>query len=247
MEFLDKDSFLLGEPIETDIGLIRFLTVSEYLKTSSDLLALNLNILHLYHRYRKMLDDTDKEVFSALEELKSESLFNFINENKDFKESYLRVFSMVLDMNDKGDVMNSLERIFEDEALFMGTRQLIMEMQLQSETPVSDNLEIQEYYETRAEMKRKEAGDQSFSDIISSVVAGTSNSFKDVRDMTIIQLYSIYYRIGAFKNFDVLTLFASVGNKDKIEPWDKHIDLFSKAELGIDYSEFNRQYGGLFD
>lgn len=244
---LDRDLFILGEPIETHFGSVRFLTYMEFIKYFVELNLISMNVLHLYHQYKKQSEvfppEERADFLKAVEEVKVLSLQEFVTTDDRLVNAYATILNLVLDEESQ----HRIEEIINDAESFMGMRQLIMNMNFLTEDPVSDNPEIQEYYEDRKKMKQKNAGKQSPADIITSIVAGTSNSFDDVKKMTVIQVYSIYYRIAAFKEFDTQTLFATVSSDVKIESWSKNIDLFEKEELGIGYAAFNKQYGGLFD
>jgi len=237
----DRDDFILGDSIETPYGNVRFLKYTEYIRLLPELSLISMNSLHFYWQFKKSYDSTDSDIQEFLELTKKAPLYEIIVNRDDLAAIYLKIFKIVLDSHDR------LEEIFKSEDLFMGMRKLIMDMNFLSEGLVSEEEEIQEYYDTRKKMQQKEAGKQSVSDVVSSIVAGTSNSFEDVRNMTVIQVYTIYYRLGAFKTFDAQTLFATVSEKVKIESWNKHIDLFAKEEVGIGFEEFNKQYGGLFN
>jgi len=64
--------------------------------------------------------------------------------------------------------------------------------------------------------------------------------------MTVLQIYSTYYRIGAMKSYDTTTLFATVSGDVQIDQWNRNIDLFEKQTAGMKASEFNKNFGGLF-
>lgn len=244
---IDRELFILGEPIETQFGQVRFLTYVEYLKHLADLTLISYNILHIYNQYKaesiNLNPEERKEFLNSLEEFKKISIHEYVVNDDHLKKTYTELFKLVLDEENH----DRIPQIIGEEDMFMGMRQLVMDMNFITEDPVSDNPEIQEYYDERKKQKQRESGKQSVSDIVTSIVAGSANSFDDVRKWTVIQLYSIYYRIAAFKGFDTSTLFATVSNDVKIESWSKNIDLFEKEELGIKYDEFNKKYGGLFD
>lgn len=244
---VDKGMFIFAEPIKTQFGDVRFLTYMEFLTHSATLNVISMNSLHLYYYFKREVDNLPKkdkdDLLKGIEELKKISLHEIVTTTDNILEAYLSIFKLVLEE----EYFNKVEDILENEDVFMGMRQLIMDMNFLTEDPVSENPEIQEYYEDRKRMKQKESNKQDASDIITSIVAGTSKSYEDVKNWTVIQVYAMYYRIGAFKNYDAQTLFATVSSDIKIESWSKNIDLFEKESVGIEYSAFNKQYGGLFD
>lgn len=246
-DVLNKDLFILAEPIETQFGKVRFLTFMEFLKYGQMLNLMSMNSLHFYYSYKKDVQSFPPkerdEFLVEIEKIKSQTLHELAIKTEAILNAYVEIFCLVLEE----EYANRVEDIINDEEAFMGMRQLIMEMNFLTEDPVSPDPEIQSYYEDRKKVKLRESGKQSTSDVITSIVAGTSNSFEDIKKWTVIQVYGIYYRIGAFKNFDTQTLFATVSSDVKIESWSKNIDMFEQDQLGIGYKDFDKQYGGLFN
>ena len=239
---INQDLFMFGEDIETAHGAIRFLKYSEFIRLQGELNIFCTSMLNFYWLYKKNYKDiSDINVLNAIEAIKDTSLYLYVKSVPDLFAAYKSVFEKVL-LNQE-----SINLIFESEELFMSYRSLIMDMNMLRESPASPNPEIQEYYELRRKKQQQDMGDQNLSDMVSSIVVATPHSFEDVANMTVIQVNLIYGRISAFKNFDVTTLFATVSAESKIEPWNKHVDIFTKEELGIAYEEFNKKYGGLFN
>src|SRR5690606_3978759 len=160
--------------------------------------------LHLYYQYKKANIDKNPEVDKILGELKNDSLYNIVKDNSTFANAYFTIFKLAI------DDIEVIEKIFDDEKLFMSYRQLILDMQMMVEEQVSPNEEIQKSLERSRRVKQQEAEKTAFSDIVSAVVAGTSNSFKDVTEMTVLQVYAVYYRMSAIFEYSTTTLFATV-------------------------------------
>jgi hypothetical protein len=242
-EQIRRDLFFLGDDIETPFGAIRFLKYKEYLSMQVELNIISMNILHFYWSYKKndnfkLANDEDK---AQVEEVKNLSLYEFILKAPYYTNAYYTVFKKVLVNHE------NLEQIFDSEDLFMGLRSLVMDMNVLIESPSSPLEEIQDYYDIRRQKQQKEAGEQDVSDVVSSIVVGSPHSWEEVGDMTVIQVNLMYSRIAAFKNFDATILFATTNSEHKIEQWSKHIDLYSKSDLGIEYGQFNKKYRGLFN
>lgn len=238
---MDKEFYIFAKPIKTELCEVRFLKYFEYIENLPELSMMSLNVLHYYYQYRKLNEENSSEVNEAIEALKDESLYQIVMSQDAITAAYYKVFQKVI------DDQKAIEAIFDSEELFMQHRQLIMEMNMLSEEEVSPNPEIQKAIERSRRVKQKKAEKQSYSDIISSVVASTSNSFKDIGEMTVLQVYSIYYRISAIFNYQASTLFATVAEKVQIESWNKHIDLFSSESDTIERNEFDKKFGGMFD
>jgi hypothetical protein len=65
--------------------------------------------------------------------------------------------------------------------------------------------------------------------------------------MTVLQLYSVFYRLGAFKNYETTTLFATVSGDVKIESWSKKIDMYERETSRIKKQDFDKKYGSLLN
>lgn len=272
----DRTQFVFNDPVFVEeIGYVRFLKYKEYLSLIEELSYIKMSVLHVYHLYRKMLKDS-KEDLEGLEAIKEESLIAIVLNQETFFSAYQKIFSTVLDVNDSDSTWSpelvtlweeekstyesiygessfektlthkALELIFSDEDLFMSFRQLILDMQMLVEDHVSPNPEIQAGIEASRDLKNQDSDGLMPLDIVTSIVAGTSNSFEEVGNMTVLQVNSIFYRIGAFKNYDANIIFASAGADIKIEPWSQSIDLYKKEEVGIKEKEFNKKFGGMF-
>lgn len=238
---MEREFYIFGEPIDTKLGQVRFLTYKEYLMNIGDLNAMSMNILHIYYQYRKAFEKDNKEAMDALEELKQGRLYDFVRESRDFWEAYENVFKLAMEDEEM------VARVMSDADTFMYYRELTMDMNMLSEDEVNPNPEIQKGIEMSRKIKSEGGEKQTPTDIITSIVAGTPNSFGDVCSMTVLQVYSVFYRIGAFKSYDTTTLFATVSSEAKIESWSKNIDMFAKQSSGIKKKDFDKKYGSLLN
>jgi len=237
---LNKDLFITGKPILTPYGNVRFLTYYEYISQISNLSTISMNVLHIYYMYKKHADESrDKKFIQLVEGIKEESLYNLVKENEMFKKSYLEVFRLLFESESIPDA------IFEEEKAFDECREIIMQMNMLKEEEVSSNPEIQMFI-NNGNSARGTGEKQSFTDLISSVVVGSFKSYEEVCNMTVLQVYATYYRIGQMKNYDTTVLYSTVAEKVNIEDWNKHIDLFEDKKSGIDKKSFAKTYGNLF-
>lgn len=251
---LDKDiqrfrsSYIYGNPIETANGKVRFLSYEEYSTNIEYLSLMNMNVLHIYYQFRKNFNENDKESIDELEKIKSAKLFDIAKEIGTFSDAYTNIFKMVFCDESDENVFNFIENIFDNEELFMYYRGLILDMQVLAEEEVSPHPMIQEGIEMSRKVKSVSNDSQTPSDIITSLVAGTSNSFKEVLSMTVFQVYSLFYRLGAMKSYDTETLFATVSSEIKISSWSKNIDLFKReeSETSMRRSDFFNKVGDAF-
>ncbi|MFJ7982433.1 hypothetical protein ACIQ1D_19405 [Lysinibacillus xylanilyticus] len=239
----DKNLFIFNEPVDTQFGSIRFLTYREYLSHSSEISLISQNTLHIYYNFKNQLKEAkaDEKSIEALKELKESNLLEIVLTTRQLLNAYLKIFQLVFDGNEEPQ----LERIFETSENFHFVRRLVMDMNVITEEKVSPNEEIQRAIERSRRFKQQSSQEQTFVDIVTSIVASTSNSFDDVCRMNIFQIYAIYARVGAIYNYQTSTLFATVAEKVNIESWNKHIDLFKSEDDVISKEEFDNKFGGL--
>ena len=242
MSINDKEFYIFGEPIQTDIGMVRFLTYKEYLANISECSLISQNVLHIYYQYLKSVDKNNKEAIEMINGLKKFKLIELVHSEPVMYQTYMKLFKMLITPNP--GIENPYEQIINNEELFMYHRELIMDMNLLSEEKVVDNPEIQKFIDMAKET-RKSNEETSFADIVSAVVTGTNNSFQEVGNMTVYQLYSIYYRMAAIFEYNTSTLFATVSEKVKIESWGKHLDLFKRDDGTIKKDKFHKKFGSM--
>jgi hypothetical protein len=220
-----KEFYILGDPIETEIGICRFVKVSEYKKYFLHLGALSVTKNSIiYNHYKENNFKPDLDLIKVLKEM---PLYEMVAVSNETRELYSELFDFVFDK--KGIFANSV-----NEKNFEYYRKLIMEMNVVKEDAVSPNPEIQRWNEKSKKHKSSMADKMTFSDIVSSVKVGSHISYEDIKNQTLFQLYTDFYRIASFKNFDVTTLFSTVSaEKIDIENWSKHIDLYIEEKHTI--------------
>ncbi len=239
----DKNLFIFGESVETEFGEVRFLTYREFLQNSTDLQLIAQNTLHIYYHYKNQMKAVGASAseMEQLKEIKDIDLFEIVLGTQQILNAYLKIFQLVFDRNEKAP----FEQIFSSSENFHFIRKLIMDMSVLTEDKVSPNEEIQSAIERSKRVKKNNSEEQSFVDIVTSIVASTSNSFEDVCNMNVFQVFAIYARVGAIYNYQATTLFATVAEKVKIESWNKHIDLFKVEDDSLSRDEFSKKFGSL--
>lgn len=239
----DKNLFIFGEKVQTKFGEVRFLTYREYLSNINEISLIGQNTLHIYYNFKKQLESAtnDKASLEALKELKEAKLLEIVLSTQQLLNAYLKIFQLVFDGNEE----MQFEKLFESSENFDFIRTLVMDMNVITEDKVSPNEEIQRAIERSRRLKQSSSQEQTFVDIVTSIVASTSNSFEDVCRMNVFQVYAIYARVGAIYNYQTSTLFATVAEKVNIESWNKHIDLFKSEDDVISKNEFDKKFGGL--
>ncbi|WP_235879434.1 hypothetical protein [Robertmurraya siralis] len=226
-----REFYILGLPIETDIGECSFLLVKEYPDYFMDLQVLSLSKTQIIYKYSEI--NKDGSLNELINELNNSSLFEIAMGIPDITHAYIRMFNKSFNSR---EVINSL-----NEKNFNYYRKLIMEINCMKEEEVNPNPEIQRAIERSKRVKARESEKLEFADIISSVVGYNGLSYMDINEFTIYQLYMTYYRISYIKNYDTSTLFATVSaDKINIESWSKHINLFEDDKNAMSYGEFKK-------
>lgn len=243
----EKEFYIFGLPVQTEFGEVRFLTYLEYLQNLAELSAMSQNVLHIYYQYRdlyikaKLSQEEKEQTEKFLEELKEQTLFDIVMSSEGYKESYKKIFNLVIDNEE------IVAMIMKHEELFMNFRKLVLDMNMLNESLVSPNEEIQKGIERSRRVKIAANKDkQTFGDIVSSITVGSGILPKDVASMTVLQVYSIYYRISKFQNYSASTLFATVAEKVEIESWSAHVNMWEQESDSMEKSEFDKKFGGMF-
>lgn len=224
---VNTSKFITKSPVETEYGTFRFLTIEEYIDYQESLSMLSLGTLNLYYSYKKVIGKpTDEEVL-FLKTLKDTPLRQVVIQDMSLLKYYVSIIDKVMVFKENFDI----EYVFSTDEIFMEVRKIIMDMNLVKEEKAFYNEELQEGIE-RSKMLNSNKGEiQTPEDIITCIVAFTSNSFEDVLGMSVYQAYAIYSRIGAGKNYDTGVLFATVSGDAKIEGWNKHINLLAEEKV----------------
>jgi hypothetical protein len=211
-----KELYILGQPIETEIGKLHFVKVKDYPKLL---------------RYMPYLDAEKLEVLKAVakidrkiaESIKDVSFITLITELADVFELYDMYEEMFLFLF-KEDVFNKIKTDEELEYY----KKLIRRMNNLPHEEKNPNPEIQYFIDLKKMYdKQKSNGGLTFEAIYTSVEVQTGVC---PDDMTIYKMYALFSRIGQFKNYDTTTLYNTASGQVKIEPWYKHINLMEEEK-----------------
>lgn len=230
-----EEFYILGEPIETDLGDCSFLTVKDYPSYSPHLEVLGLSkekIVFLRHQQGERI-----EVINELQKLE---LVELVLLHTDIRGYYEELFARVFKDED------ALYKIKSHDE-FNAHRNLIMRMNCIREEKINPNPEIQKWIEKSKRFKQQEGDKITNGDMIASIAMFSGVTYKEIAEMTIYQMYMSFNSIGNFKNYDTTTLYSTVSSeKIKIHSWSEHIDLFKEEKHGISRSEFDEKSSGLF-
>lgn len=229
--------YILGLPIETEIGLVDFIKVKEYPDYYQELYLFSMSKEELIYRLSEV--NKNGSLNELIELIKPLSLFQISTMLPDLANAYYKIFTRVFNSED------SLSKI--NESNFDYYRKLIMRMNVLKEEKINPNPEIQRAIERSKRLKVAEGDRITFADIVSSVVGYNGLSYKDINEFTLYQLYMTYYRIANIKNYDTSTLFATVSaEKINIESWSKHIDLFEEEQHAFTVEQFDKKVKSVF-
>ena len=233
---IDTEFFILGNPIETEIGNAQFIKVKDYPDIYSDLNILSASKFHFLHNFLSSNQANNEQK----EWIERASLYEIVSSVPDISYSYYRVFAKVFDVD------NAIERVNSEN--FNYYRALIMKMNCMKEEKINPNPEIQRAIERSKRVKAQEGGKLTFTDIVTSIVGYNGLTYESINDFTIYQLYQTFHRIGQIKNYDTSTLFATVSSeKINIESWNKHIDLYEEESHFVSEQQFKKNTGSVFN
>lgn len=229
-----KDFYILGLPIDTEIGQCNFIKVKEYPDIAmllNHLLITKQHIINIYLEY--------PEKKNILEHIKNISLYQIIKESIDVLPVYKYVFDFLFRDT------NVFDRVTEET--FDYYRYLILGMNGLKEEIINPNPEIQKWIEKSIRYKASLQDPLYFEDQVSSVVGFNGITYDDVNEMTLYQLAVTFQRIARIKNYDTTMLFKTVSTeKMDVEQWFGHIDLLKEESHGIAKEEFDKKSNGLF-
>lgn len=235
MKDIDK-FYILGLPIETEIGICNFLKVKEYPDYFMDLQVLGMTKNHVISEYTKV--NKDGNLDELIEELYRVELPEIVFGIPEIKESYIRIFSKVFNNEDAFGLLTDQN--------FSYFRLLIMTMNGMKEEAVNPNPEIQKAIERSKRVKGREGDKFEFADMVTSIVGFNGLTYDAINEFSIYQLYMTFYRISQIKNYDTSTLFATVSTeKIDIESWSKHINMFEEDKHSISHDKFKKTTGSI--
>ncbi|TCJ01084.1 hypothetical protein [Cytobacillus praedii] len=229
-----QEFYILGEPIETELGECNFLTVKEYPNYFMDLQVVALTKNHIIGKYSDLNKDGSLKEF--IDELHKVELYDIAVGIPDITISYIRLFNKLF----RG------EEVFQSvtKHTFDYYRRLVMTMNGLKEEIINPNPEIQRAIERSKRVKSQEGEKLEFADMVTSIVGYNGLTYDNIKDFTLYQFYMTYYRIAHIKNYDTSTLFATVAaDKVKIDSWSKHINLFEDEDHTMSYNEFTNSIG----
>lgn len=224
-----RDLYILGQPIDTNIGKIHFLTVKEYTEFTKYIPYLEAEKFEVIDYIKKL----DKSVGKTLEDA---SFLEIIHGLKNALELY-SMFKGLFQLCFKNDVF---DLIGSDEE-FEHYRDLIRKMNGVQHEVKNPNPEIQYFNDLKKKYdKKKSNGNISFESIYTSVWL---QSGINPNELTVYQLYALFSRITQFKNYDTTVLYNSVSGEVPIEAWYKHVDILNSDDKNGDttFEDFSRE------
>lgn len=223
------DFYILGLPIDTDIGQCHFLQVKDYPDYYIHLQVIGITQYELLKSYG---DDKsfDKATLSILKQL---TLYEMIMTSDEITKYYEELFAFVFKNPDAFKLIKA-----ED---FMQYRSLLLQMNGIKEKKFNPNPIIQKWIEKSQKFHDSLNADKlTLADMVTSVAIASGTAYNQVNEMTMYQLYMSFHRVAHIKNYDTMTLFATVSTeKIDIQSWCKHIDLFVEENYGLSRSSYD--------
>ncbi|WP_299831219.1 hypothetical protein [uncultured Metabacillus sp.] len=233
----NPEFYILGEPIETEIGKCEFIKVKDFPDYFQELQFMSMSKEEIAYQYSKL--NKKGEIDELIQRIKScTSIYEVvtnIDELFELSQAYMKVFLRVFEEE-------SISKITKEN--FDELRKLILTMNCQKEDKINPNPEIQRALERSRRVKQQESENLTFSDIVTSIVGFNGLTYENIKEMTVYQLYMTFYRIAQIKGYDTSTLFATVATeKINIESWSKHIEMFEEEKHTISHETFKRTTG----
>lgn len=246
-----REFYIYGKPIPTKIGNLHFITVEEYYDfiTKGYLTVLTMETSQLT-KFLRQFAQQDKGIKGFIEFLLNTDTFTtlqiveaYIQNEPDYQNSYVNLFGLVDYYNKtkemfefcfKEDVFGRIESAEEFEQY----KELIREINCISYEKPNPNPEIEKYNQMKRLMQQQKGEQVTFESMYTSVGLALG---RDPDSMTLYKFYRYFERIAQFKNYDTSTLFATVAEKVKIEPWYKHIEKEEDAPLTISESQLKNR------
>lgn len=225
-----KELYVLDRPIKTRIGNMHFFKVKEY----PEMMQYTPYVSMQKDEFVNMLNKEEMQNFlkeTIFKELDKDSITSYIQQSdfitliRDFKElfdlynRYKELFILVF----KEDV---IDLIHNDEE-FESIKSIIKDMNNISTEKINPNPEIQRFIDIKKQLDKRKGGEINFESIYTSVYLEIG---KDIEELSIFNLHTLFNRISAYKNYDTTTLFATVSEKSNIESWYKPMKVESSKE-----------------
>jgi hypothetical protein len=222
-----KELYILGQPIETEIGKLHFVKVKDYPKLLRYVPYIDIEKNDILREIAKI----DKEIANSIKDLSFLTLIKELRNVFDIYNVYEEMF-LFLFRDDVFDKVESDEQLNE-------LKKLIRKMNNIPYEEKNPNPEIQRFNDLKKlyNQRKSAGGGITFEAIYTSVEVETG---ENPDDMTIYKMYALFSRISQFKNYDTTILYNSVSGKVDIEVWYKHIDLLDNEAKKTTLEEFSR-------
>lgn len=238
-----EEFYIIGLPIKTDIGLVRFITVKEYPVLSMKLGVLQTDKNRIICEFAKMLEQQKDEqerlkLEMFIKEVEKSSFYEIVTGFEDLDTGYRELFAELFDDAHAWDKV--------DAKTFDYYRDLLIKMNGITVPETNPNPEIQKWIDKSNRVKQQNNDDGlDFTSMISSLFV-VGHSFKDINNLTMYQFYMAFQRLAKFKEYDSTTLFATVAPDVKVENWFKTIKLGEKESSFMSKEIFSKDIGSAF-
>lgn len=105
--------------------------------------------------------------------------------------------------------------------------------------------ELQKWWDKSRNLKNKKEDGANLTDIVTTIVATTGLSFKDIQEMSIYQVNHLIARINKLKQYEAQIQFISAGAADiKLTNYLEHIADDYEEKLSTSLADFQNKFGG---
>lgn len=227
-----KQFYILGQPIETKLGTIRFIKVKEYPQFAELLGYLLIEKNELLNQFKKLsqLDESMKILYDFL---KDRTMFEFIKTIRDYNMNFFGLYQIyeghveLFKFCFNEDVFDKIETDKEFEYY----KELILEMNAIPYEKPNPNPEIERFNKMKRWLNHNKGESITFEAMYTSVWAYLGEC---PDELTLYQFHKLFERIAQFKNFDISSISAMFSEKPKIEWWFKDLSQNNEEQQYLD-------------
>lgn len=236
-----RELYCLGhsDGIDTRVGKIHFIKVKEYALFSKHVSFLLLEKRDI-EDYIKALIQGDSRFESLYTFTENSDLLTIIKALKESMPGIYEGYKKLFEFCFKKDILEEIE----DNEEFVRYIDIIKKINCVSHKKANPNPEIARFEEMKREYEEKKRGRVTFDSIYYSIWLAVGER---PDEMTLYDFYSLFSRIGQFKNYDSTILFKTVTNEVNVEPWAKHIDILEDSEKKTTLKEFSEKANSIIN
>lgn len=257
-----EDRVILDLPIITKYGEFKPLSILEYMKLISSIAAVSYSKKKLLALLGKAEQEatgkTDSEIFSMLKELNEVPMKELMSEYfSDYLVHYIvllkatRFHHLVSEDEDEENGMSE-EAIITEIVEFINSltnedfdevRNILLSLHNQTDVEGFLNPPLQRSRDKKNSLFKNDSDSPNLVTMISSCVAYSGITYKEVAQWNAFQLHHTFQRIAYLINNEATTLFRTVSDEVDFVNWAENIDSENNKEKPMTYNEFAKNTG----